>query len=249
MLLLFALLLSPAHAQSPMATAPAISDHTRDYLMEINFRGRYMSVPDSIMDIWFFDKEDASNHLARPDIKGYTLGLEYGFRKDTANWILYFEYGGALMQEGYWDDRESPGEYTDGSYLEPDRLGMLNFGGDYAYALKAEDWLSFTFGGGLGVTMLTGQVLEWKPGNVEDQSELEDPLCTSGTLANPQNAPAYERHDAGCGNDGPVAIPKVLPLIDINIGVRFDINERANIRLEGGLHDMLYVGGATGIVF
>lgn len=243
-LLLSGVLATPAMAQPTMTS--------RNYLMEMNFRGRYMKIPDSILDIWFFDEDDSTGHLPRPDIEGYTLGLEYGFRKDTANWILYFEYGGSLMEEGYWDDVDDDGTTTDGSYVVPDHLGMVNFGGNYAYALKAEDWLSFLFGGGLGVTMLTGQVIEWKPGNVTDAAtELNDPDCTmgDGSLSDPHNAPAYERYGAGCGDDGAVTLPKVLPIVDINLGVRFDIKQRASIRLEGGFHDMLYFGGATGIVF
>jgi hypothetical protein len=40
-----------------------------------------------------------------------------------------------------------------------------------------------------------------------------------------------------------------VPIIDINIGFRFNISDRAAIRLEGGLHDMFYGGGAVSVVF
>jgi hypothetical protein len=33
------------------------------------------------------------------------------------------------------------------------------------------------------------------------------------------------------------------------MAIRFDFNQRANLRIEGGLHDMPFVGMATGVVF
>lgn len=41
----------------------------------------------------------------------------------------------------------------------------------------------------------------------------------------------------------------MIPFIDINVGFRFNISDKASIRLEGGLHDMFYGGGAVSVVF
>ena len=41
----------------------------------------------------------------------------------------------------------------------------------------------------------------------------------------------------------------MLPVVDINAGVKFNINNRASIRLEGGFHNLLYGGGAVGVTF
>ena len=53
--------------------------------------------------------------------------------------------------------------------------------------------------------------------------------------------------DAKLKEDGD--LPPVLPWVDINVGVRFNISNRASIRLEGGLHNMFYGGGAVSVVF
>ena len=40
-------------------TAPTAGEagpeRTRPYLMEVNFRGRWLQVPDSILDIWYYN--------------------------------------------------------------------------------------------------------------------------------------------------------------------------------------------------
>jgi hypothetical protein len=62
-------------------------------------------------------------------------------------------------------------------------------------------------------------------------------------------APAYERYEAGCGNDGAKSIPEVLPLVDLNLGIRFHLADSANLRIEGGFHDMFFLGMAAGVEF
>ncbi|MBN1334433.1 MAG: hypothetical protein JXB39_00575 [Deltaproteobacteria bacterium] len=226
-------------------------ERTRDYLMEVNFRGRWLSVPDSILDIWFSneDSDVALTNWPRPQVRAWSAGLEYVIRNDSANGIFYFEYVGSLIDEGYWDDIDDPPDYGDGQYLVPDRLGLLTLGADYAQEFHATEWLSFLIGGGLGILKVTGQMTLWRPGTVENPGEnLNDPYCSEGSIANPRS-PAYERYAAGCGDDGAKAIPPVLPIVDLNAGVRFHIGDRANLRIEGGLHDLLYVGVATGVVF
>lgn len=247
---LVAALLGPAQAQTTgTELAVPTSGKTRDYLMEVNFRGRYMTIPDSILDIWYFDEVDSlgNAHEPRPHIDAWAVGLEYVLRKDPANGIFYVEYAGNLTPAGYWDDVESPPDTTDGEYLVPDRLGLVTVGIDYAYALKASPWLYFMFGAGLGATVITGEFDHWTHGS----NAVGDPDCTQSETppTDPYNAPAYDRYDAGCGSDGPKQIPAVLPMLDINLGMKFNINDRANIRLEGGFHNMMYGGVATGIVF
>jgi hypothetical protein len=244
--------LAPRGLAQPLPPAPEVaslgSGRARDFLMEVNFRGRYLFLPDTILDTWYFNEGDTPGHLARPSLRAWTTGLEYVLKKDNANGIFYVEYMGFLLDEGYWDDRENPPRDTDGSWLRPDRLGMVNVGANYAYELHTnEKWLSFLFGTGLGIGVITGGILEWKPG----PSAVGDMNCEqgNGVLGDPTNATAIERYLAGCGDDGEIGLPPVLPVVDLNLGVRFNFSDRANLRLETGFHDMLYAGIASGVVF
>ena len=52
---------------------------TRDYLMEVNFRGRYLFLPDSLLNIWY-ETHEGQTGLERPKVQAYSLGLEFVVR-------------------------------------------------------------------------------------------------------------------------------------------------------------------------
>ena len=245
--------LSPAQRNAddvdPDAPADAAAKK-RPYLMEIGFRGRYMTVPNGILDPFVNAHED-DTYPQRPDINAYTLGLEFVVKEASANGIFYVEYLNPMIEAGYWDDadRGSPDD-DDGSWVEPQNLAVIVIGADYAYEVHATEWLSFLFGAGLGAGIVLGDLYEWQagedPANPEGNNNNNDPAC--GPLA-----PAFERRDICAVPDAKLKedgdLPPVLPWVDINVGVRFNISNRASIRLEGGLHNMFYGGGSVSVVF
>ncbi|MBN2799635.1 MAG: hypothetical protein JXX28_10855 [Deltaproteobacteria bacterium] len=222
-------------------TAELASTSGRSYAMEMNFRLRKMSVPDTLMDIPFYSSEETALNYERPKIQGYAMGLEFVTKKDSANGIFYFEFADSLMKEGYWDDREgeSDANHQDGEWIIPSKnLGLLTFGANYAYEaffVRTEQThgnfgLSFVVGGGLGVGFLVGDVYYIAQGD--------------------DFTPAYQRAAQGDEPDGlkPGVIP-VVPMVDMNAGLRFNFGDRAVLRLEGGMHTMLYYGATMGIMF
>ncbi len=237
-------------SQEPEVAAPGTAgpERTRDFLMEINFRGRYLSLPDGLLDIWYFDQGDDNVTWDRPKVHAWGVGLEWWAKFESGGgFTVYFDYQGHLINEGYWDDVEEPANHGDGEYLVPSRLGIVDFGIGGGYEAKLTPWMGLMFWAGGGPLFVTGEFTHW----VHGSNAENDPLCTEGdgTLTDPQNAPAYERYEAQCGDDGPKRIPSVLPMIDIVAAIRFDFNQRANLRIEGGIHDMPFVGLATGVVF
>lgn len=223
----------------------------RDFLMEVGFRGRYMTLPSGILDPWVESHTDSGETApARPDINAYALGLEFIVKNESANGIFYVEYLNPLVQPGYWDDVDhGTTDDSDGSWIEPENLAVIDLGADYAYELHATPWLSFLFGGGLGVGFVLGDLKEWQPGedpaNPEGDNDNAEPDCGS-------NEAAYDRKDHCKVDSMLVADEKVwaaLPFLDVNVGVRFNISNRAAIRLEGGFHDLFYGGASIGVVF
>lgn len=204
----------------------------RDFLMEVNLRGRYMAIPDSVLDIWYFNgSDDNGAHLERPSIRAYSTGLEFCVRNDTQMGAFYFDYWGNLIQGGYWDDVEDPEDYLDGDWMQPsENFGVVNFGINYYYDMRLSEWFSILVGAGLGGAYVIGDLQQW------DGKEGE---------------PAYKvfQDNPDAPPDDVYRVPNVVPVVDINAGIKFHINDRANIRLEGGLHNLLYGGGAVGIVF
>ncbi len=236
--------------QETEAAAPGTGgpERTRDFLMEINFRGRYLTLPDGILDIWYYDEGDEGVTIDRPKIQAWGVGLEWWARWETgACFTVFFDYLGHMIEPGYWDDVEEPANHHDGEYLVPERLGIIDFGFGPGYEAKITPWMGFMFWGGIGPLFLTGQFDHW----VHGSNAENDPYCEQGdgTLSDPVNAPAYERYAAGCGSDGAKRIPSVLGVVDIAMALRFDFNSRANLRIEGGIAPLPFVGMATGVVF
>lgn len=228
----------PVSLETPEPTDPA--ERQTDTTMEINFRGRRVGVPDSLLDIWYVNEDDPSwaDSRDRPDIEGYALGLEYVIKSDNANGIFYVEYIKSQMKEGYWDDVDEPPSPLDGDFIAPtNNLGLAIIGANYAYEAhfvrtsqtNGAFGLSFLVGGGLGVGYMFGDLDRWGPGD-------------DGT-------PGFVRYDSGDDPDGTKGIPSVFPMVDINAGLRFNFGDRFVLRFEGGLHTLLYYGATAGIMF
>ena len=225
-------------AFEPVSTAR--ESKTREATMEVGLRGRSLSVPASILDIWFFN-DDApgwSYTEARPKVTAVGYGIEFALKKADATGVFYFDYVDSNMKEGYWDDQDDPPDHLDGDYLVPSKnLGLAALGADYYYdvsLVKSENTngvfgLNLMVGAGLGVGLLTGEIDQWQ----------------SDDFGNP----AYERYFEGDLSDGPKKFPKVLPILDVNAGLRFSFGDRAAIRFEGGLHTMVFWGATASVMF
>ncbi len=219
--------------------APVARDH-RNFGMEFGFRSRMVSIPKSIMDIWYYDIEDPNWAYIerRPRIKGYSLGMEFIVKADNANGIFYGEFLDSEMEAGYWDDVEEPADHLDGDFIAPSPgFGLVTLGADYAYEahfIRTRDTqgrfgLSFLVGGGLGIAIMTGKADRWGP-------DLD-------------GNPAYKRYLDGVPPDENKRLPRVYPMVDVNTGLRFNVADRLAFRLEGGLHSVVYYGLSAGVMF
>lgn len=219
--------------------APKTRDR-RAFAMEFGFRSRAVSIPKSVMDIWFFDIEDPNWAYIerRPRIVGYALGFEWILKSDSANGIFYAEFLDSSMRTGYWDDVEEPADHLDGEFIAPSPgFGIVTIGADYAYEahmIRTRDTqgrfgLSFLVGGGLGVGLMTGRLDRWGP---DDDGN-----------------PSYKRFLDGIPADDDKPLPRVYPMVDVNAGLRFNFGDRVVFRAEGGLHSLVYFGGSAGVMF
>jgi hypothetical protein len=245
-----------AHGPTLLATAdsPQVSsgltinapEQKRKFDIEIGYRGRYMMVPKAILDIWFFD-DDAPGWIhseGRPRISAVSHGFEVVLKSEVedgkssgSNAIFYTQWVANRTPGGYFDDREEPPNHTDGDWISPTRnLGLMLMGANYAYELhmvktaktNGAFGMSLLVGGGLGAAILVGKMEYWRPeGNIT----------------------AIERFESGVPKDGNKPIPAVLPVVDINVALRFNIADRVVIRAEGGLQNFLYGGGSVGFMF
>lgn len=236
--LLFALVCpSSAQEAAPKGRVP----------MEVGLRYRGMKVPEGILDIWAYDENDPQEPAPaeRPQARAMAFGLEYSLRMPDSIWTFYVERVVSRTGAGYWDDVDDEGaiDHLDGQWIVPsDDFGAVAFGADTARAFAVTNrdkpvWLGIDVGGGLGLAVVTGELTRWVVGYNLATVDVLDPTCLP-------DAPAYERVGS-CGDDGTVRIPSVVPMVDINVGAKLNF-PYGYVRLEGGLHDMLYWGVAGG---
>lgn len=226
-------------AGAAVAGEPAVEPGASAVRHELNLRYRYLALPDFIMDTWYFSKDEGAPY-ERPSIRSAVYGLEYVLKGQPTNWIFYAEYFGNTTKAGYWDDFDDDGEHGDGDWIAPNGVSMWLLGANFGHEVMLTEpgtqvGFSMLFGAGIGFGLLRGDIDRWMNGSSPD---LEGNTCDVAS-------PAYARKDT-CAVDQVVKLPPVGGVIDATISGRLNFNHQANLRLDLGLHNMLYVGGALG---
>ncbi len=233
----------------------------RKVRFEVSFRTRYLVAPAAIISAFGFEDDtedynwglrDTSDYCqatptseacgnARPVPRGMSYGFEFLTKFNRDSVLFYFDYVDSDMEAGYWDDREEgdrPDDSDDGDFLRPGaNFGVVAVGVNYQADVplvklsktKNIFGLDFTAGAGLGLLALVGDLDRWD---------------STGALV-----PSYEQFDRG---DAPLAdgeVGRFWPAVDINLGFKLNFGDRVVVRLEGGLHTLLYFGGTVGLKF
>ncbi len=220
---------------------PVVAAETLPPKYAVGLRYKYMWVPDSLLDIWFFseDEEGSLEGFPRPKLLGHAVGLEFSLQPRPNTFVFYVEYFSDTSKDGYFDDRESPADHNDGDWVEFKGVGMVALGADYLYEIPMIDpshqvWPAFLVGAGLGLGVVTGEAVQWHPGGHPDSL---DPACQPTSVAPLRT---------GCEPDGAARIPAVLPVVDIIAAFKVHIRDRAWARVDFGVHDFLATGAAVG---
>ena len=225
------------------APVSAEAPKERKLTYEVAFRVRRMTLPKRLLDTWYTDDVDKYPEWpipgeSRPFVNGMTYGLEMQFRSGAASGIVFLDYTDSNLREGYWDDADDPPNVEDGDYLDPTpNLGLLMVGADYQYEIplvkpsltKGAFQLDLHVGGGLGLAIMTGKFERWTQG--EDDT------------------PAYELYANGESSNSDKQINRFWPVVDVNAGLKFHFAKRVSLRLEGGIHTLLYYGATVGFQF
>jgi hypothetical protein len=238
---MLALSLASAAALAQDVSPPAKAERPT---MEANFRFRRLSVPSSLMDAFFYDEDDGAP-FERPKIGANAFGAEFVLRPNAANWIFYFEYLKNTTDEGYWDDVEQDGpvDHDDGDWVRPDGLGSFALGATVLSEIRvtpdgAVVGGGFLIGGGIGLQFVKGDLLVWHDGT---STEVADPSCLP-------KSNSWDRVDV-CEVDGTKRLPRVLPMLDLSVSGKIDYRGIAHLRLDFGIHDLLFFGLAAGATF
>jgi len=244
MMLSLVVLLSTASAQETSSA----EDRETSYAVNLRYRAAW--APNFIFDsLWSntvtVQESTGNATYERPSVGGSVAGIEFALTPRPANFIFYIERFGIAIDEGYWDDIETPHEPRDGDWMRFEGTALWALGFNYAHEVPITStdkdvWAALQFGAGLGVGPTTGQIEVWHPGVITvttGGTEIGATECGPGLLAT-------ERLD--CKPDEIDKLPPVLPILDLTMSARLDMWDHASLRLDFGLHNMPYVGGALG---
>jgi hypothetical protein len=181
------------------------------------------------------------------------FGADLIRRRGTMELQLGFEYEHINLAEGVYinkGDNVAAGDTVD--YILSPEHAMSNFGWftiEFSFINNApiNKYLSFRYGGGLGLGILTGQVKRMDtacaPGATND---MVAPGCVPSAYG---GQGAVVPDDPGDPEPNPYDIPPVFPVINAIVGLQIHPRKDVIINIEGGIRTLPFIGISAGYMF
>lgn len=192
----------------------------------IGFRGRGHAIPPFALGLFYDEHPELTPREA--------FGFELIRRKENIDLKLSFEYA------NYKGSPEGDFFLNAGDNIEETEVVDNNlelFSADFSVIgnLKITSWFWFTYGAGLGAGLVRGELLR-------TDTFAPDP-------ANPevrQRCAGLQNPAANCleVNVPEDRIPPVVPVLNMLLGMRFDLSNNVSFRVEGGLRTVSAFAGA-----
>jgi hypothetical protein len=186
------------------------------------------------------------------------FGIEGVRRKDGLDLIASVDFGFYSPPDGnFLGSGDDPARKTD--YVHFEGLNALTFAMHFIRHEEILPWLSFIWGGGVGLSVLLGDVYRASSAgctadNAGDLSQCHplgmDPEQPERWVNDPANG--------GVKADDTVESPKlwretrvppVFPLLHALVGLGFKLSDSFALRIDGGFRNALYVGSAVHYFF
>ena len=213
----------------------------------VDFRLRKVYLPDSLIGL-FVDRTAGGSSST-----GY--GVDLVRRHGTVELQLGMEFEHVVPNEGVYinkGDNVANGDTID-YILSPSHAGS-DFGWftlEFTFLNHAviNKYLSFRYGGGAGLGILTGSIKRW------------DTQCAPGATnqnVTPQCVPIQQggqgvtvQDSSGAPETQPVAysLPPVFPVVNAIIGVQIKPADGLVINIEGGIRTLPFIGISAGYFF
>lgn len=173
-------------------------------------------------------------------LNSWSLGFELVKRRPEFDIVVGLEYVDVTIPDGLWEEPgEEPGNNCVATGMCPDHIrtdGLAMFGLDVAFLWKKPiyEGLSFRYGAGLGLGVILGGLIS------------RDTVCPPGTTVDDLDTPS------SCLITGPDVIeelPPVLPIVKAQLGLAYEISNRALLTFDAGLHNVFFFGGGAQYFF
>lgn len=238
--------------ETPIATAVVQpSSRAPNVSYGVAARLRWVSVPAWLLNL--FTKNNVP-------LSTYSVGAEVFRRKGEFELIGSIAYTNLSPPDGNWLGRGHDAS-VDTDYVQFKGLGLIGADVTFVWHSFFNDWVGMHYGAGLGIGIVTGQMLrtsngsgctDANAGNV-DACHPIGAACMNGVCSDTSLAAL------GPGMDNPATphrfvdnnVPPALPIVNVLVGVDFRLPHVRGweAKIEGGFYDAFFAGGSVGYTF
>ncbi len=229
-------------AGSQVTADPAPPTNPED-LVEygIDIRLRSVHVPTGLLELFVEHAADGASNF------GY--GVDFVRRKGNLELQLGFEHEQITVGEGVWinkGDNVAGGDEAD-YVLSPDHSGSNGLGWytlefTFINHVPIADWVSFRYGGGAGLGILTGGLYHYNVICNGATNSTPEPGCVPTTF----NGTGSDSDAHGFGQPVKYDLPPVFPVINGIISFQFKPTQKMTINVEGGIRTLPFIGISLG---
>ncbi|HEX4406108.1 MAG TPA: hypothetical protein VH560_14825 [Polyangia bacterium] len=221
----------------------------------VALRLRWVSVPAWMLNL--FTKRNVP-------LSSYSTALELMRRKGEFDFIVSVGYQSMSPGDGNWLGRDHDAS-IDTDYVQFKGLGFVGIDASFVWHSYLNDWFGLHYGAGLGLGIVTGQMLRTSDGSGCTEGNAGNvaachPVgitCPYGTCSdndlkslNPGGSAATDSaatpHRFVDGD-----LPPALPIVNVLVGMDFRLPHVRGweAKIEGGFYDAFFLGGGVGYTF
>ncbi|HTA19703.1 MAG TPA: hypothetical protein VK989_10450 [Polyangia bacterium] len=247
----------PTADETPVvATIAATGTSSPNVSYGVALRLRWVSVPSWMLNL--FTKRNVP-------LSSYATALELMRRKGEFDFIVSVGYQNMSPPDGNWLGRGN-NPATDTDYVQFKGLGFVGIDASFVWHSYLNDWFGLHYGAGLGVGIVTGQMLRTSDGSggCTEQNAGNVAGCHPVGITCP-NGTCSDADLAGLNRGGSMAtdsattphrfvdpnVPPALPIVNVLVGVDFRLPHVRGweAKIEGGFYDAFFLGGGVGYTF
>jgi hypothetical protein len=241
-----------AEETSPVAgTVAATATRAPDVSYAVGARLRWVSVPAWMLNL--FTKRNVP-------LSSYAVAAEFLRRKGEFDFIVSIGYQNMSPSDGNWLGVGHDAS-VDTDYVQFKGLGFVGIDASFVWHTFFTDWFGLHYGAGLGLGIVTGQMLRTSNGSgcTEANAGNIEACHPIGVQCGPSGCSDAQLAALGTGPDDPnnphrfvdPNVPPALPIVNVLVGVDFRLPHVRGweAKIEGGFYDAFFLGGGVGYTF
>jgi hypothetical protein len=213
-------------------------------------RLRWISVPS-----WLLGLFTKANHA----LSSYGFAAEGYRRKGDYDIMFSLSYQRMGPPDGNWLGRGHEAS-IDTDFIQFRNFGLVGFDAAFIRRIDLSEYVTYRYGAGLGIAIVTGQMLRTSAGNCRDNNLYDTTQCKPVICRGQTCTEAELAMSSRTGTNDTVQsphrfvdgdVPGAVPILNVVTGFDFHFPQvkGLELRLEGGFYDAFFLGMAAGYLF